>query len=198
MGPWNWSLKRPARRWSHARIRLALLRTSAAAADDALLHVRFQDAEGLFVPLYRHVERLEHPLGRKVVSDNPLLDFDRLGWHAERLGVESEIENQLLRRSGDAAEIGVQADGVLVVYFDPLAPLLLLGGGLAGGLGVVGWRLGGLIFLFGHDWYPVVGQAFPPDMLLVEQVRQAQRPTYGSSLRFSRVRDHPLAAVCNA
>ena len=92
-----------------------------AVADDALLHVGLQHAEGLLVPLHGHVQGLQHPLGREVVGDDPLLHFDRLGRHAERLRVEAEVENQLFGRAGDAAKIRVQADGVLVVDFDPLA-----------------------------------------------------------------------------
>ena len=65
------------------------------------------------------MQGLQHPLGGEVVHDDPLFDFDRLGRHAERLGVEAEVEDQLLGRAGDAAEIGVERDGVLVGHLDP-------------------------------------------------------------------------------
>ena len=82
------------------------------------------------MPLDRHVQGLQHPLGREVVGDDPLLHFDRLGRHAERLGVEAEVEDQFFGRAGDAAEIGVQAHGVLVVHFHALCTLQLF---------LVGW-----------------------------------------------------------
>ena len=110
---------------------LTSLPARAAAADDALLHVGLQHAERLLVPLDRHVQGLQHPLGREVVGDDPLLHFDRLGRHAEGLGVEAEVEDQLLGRAGDAAEIGVQAHGVLVVHFDALARCMLFLSGLS-------------------------------------------------------------------
>ena len=127
------------------------LGAAGAAADDALLHVGLQHAEGLLVALDRHVQRLQHPLGREVVGDDPLLDFDRLGRHAERLRVEAEVENQLFGRARDAAEIRVQADGVLIVHFHLHAgPLHLLLSGWAGGWFAVG------SFLIGHDDSPCV------------------------------------------
>ena len=89
-------------------------------ADDALLHVCLQHAKRLLVPLHRHVKRLQHPLRREVVRHDPLLDLDRLGRHAKRLSVEPEVENQFFGRSGDAAEIRVQTNRVLVDDFDPL------------------------------------------------------------------------------
>ena len=99
-------------------------------ADDALLHVGFEDAEGLLVPLDRHVQRLQHPLGGEVVGDDPLLDFDRLGRHAERLGVEAEVEDQLFGRAGDAAEVRVQARQRSCRSLPRGATLLICGRGL--------------------------------------------------------------------
>lgn len=91
---------------------------ASAAADDALLDVSFEHTEGLLVALDGHVERLQHALGCEVVGDDALLHFDRLGGHAEGLGIEAEVEDQLFGCAGDAAEIGVQADCVLVVDFN--------------------------------------------------------------------------------
>ena len=99
-------------------------RAASALADDAFLYVRLQDAKRLLVPLHRHMERLQHSLCREVVRHDPLLDFDRLGRHAERLGVEPEVEDQLFGSSRDAAEVRVEADRVLIDDFDTL----LLGG----------------------------------------------------------------------
>ena len=76
------------------------------------------------------MERLQHPLGGEVVDDDPLLDVDRLGRHAERLGVQAEVENQLFGRAGDAAEICVERNRVLVGDFDTLHLLRWLRGSL--------------------------------------------------------------------
>ena len=66
---------------------------TAAAGYDALLHVCLEDAEGLFVSLDRHVERLQHALGCEVIDDDPLLHVDRFGRDAEWLRVEAEVED---------------------------------------------------------------------------------------------------------
>lgn len=64
-----------------------------SAVDDALLDVGLEDAEGLLVSLDRHVQGLQHALGGVIIGDDPLLDFDRLGRHAEGLGIESEVQD---------------------------------------------------------------------------------------------------------
>ena len=87
---------------------LAGCRAAGAASDDALLHVCLEHAEGLLVALDRHVERLQHSLGSEVVDDDPLLHINRFGWHAEWLRVQAEIEDELFRRAGNAAEICVE------------------------------------------------------------------------------------------
>jgi hypothetical protein len=88
------------------------------------------------------------PLRGEVVDHDPLFHFDRLGRHAEGLGVQSEIENQLLGRAGDATKIRVQAHGVFIGYFDSLGPLCLLR--VARSL----FAINGLsVFIFGHDTF---------------------------------------------
>ena len=126
---------------------LAGCRAAGAASDDALLHVCLEHAEGLLVALDRHVERLQHALGGEVVDDDPLLDVDRLGRDAEWLRVEAEVENQLFGRAGDAAEICVERNRVLVGHFDTL-----------GLLRRCSWRLIAIfracLILIGHDDSP--------------------------------------------
>ena len=92
----------------------------------ALLHIGFQHTERLFVPLDRHVQRLQHPLGREVVDDDPLLHIDRFGRHAERLRIQAEVENEFFRRAGDAAEVCVQRDRVLIGDFHTRAAALVV------------------------------------------------------------------------
>jgi len=65
-----------------------------------------------------HLQRVEHALGGVVVGHNPLRNDDRFGGNAHRLGVETEVDDQLLRRAGDAAEVGVGRDGACVIDFD--------------------------------------------------------------------------------
>ena len=106
---------------------------TASTTDNALLHVCLQDAECLLMSLHREMQRLEHPLGGEIVSDDPLLDFHRLGRHAEGLRVEAEVEDQFLGCACDATKICIQANRVLVDNFDAGLPLLIsrrLGGGM--------------------------------------------------------------------
>ena len=112
-------------------------------ADDALLHVGFEDAEGLFVPLDRHVERLQHSFGCVVVHHDPLLDVDRLGRNAERLRVEPEVENEFLGCSCDAAKIRIQRYGVFIGHLNTMSLL----GRLLSLVAVACW----CSFLVSHD-----------------------------------------------
>jgi hypothetical protein len=108
-----------------AVIRLASCWAAAAASYYALLHVGFEDAKGLFMSLDRHVKRLQHPLGGEVVDDDPLLHVNRLGRNAEWLGVQAEVENEFFGCAGNAAEICIERNRVLVGHFDTLHLLRL-------------------------------------------------------------------------
>jgi len=125
---------------------LARLGSALPIADYALLHIGFQHAESGFVPLNGHVERLQHALGGEIVGDNPLLHLHRLGRDTKWLRIEAEIENEFLGRARNAAEIGVQADRVLVVHFH-VGSLLIL----RNRLGLIAFRR---CFLFRHDYSP--------------------------------------------
>jgi hypothetical protein len=121
---------------------------AATACYDALLHIGLEDAEGLFVSLDGHVERLQHALGSEVIHHDPLLDVDRLSRDAEWLRVQAEVENQFFGRAGDTAEICVERNRVFVGYFDTLRLLHWLRSSL---------RLVAIItclILIGHDISP--------------------------------------------
>jgi hypothetical protein len=68
-----------------------------------------------------------------------------MGRHAEWLRVEAEVDDHLLGRAGNSAEIGVRRNGPRIVHLDPLLLLLFRGSG----------RLGGFAFFAfactGHD-----------------------------------------------
>ena len=108
------------------RLALRLL----GASDDALVDVRLKHAEGLLVALHGQMQRMEQALGREVVGNDSLRDLHCLAGNAERLGVQAEVDDQLFRRAGYAAEVGVGGDGVLVFDLHSLPLLLLVGGGL--------------------------------------------------------------------
>ena len=76
------------------------------------------------MPLERHRQGLPQSLGGKRIDDDPLGNRDRDGRDAEGLGIEAEVDDQLLRRAGDAAEVGIQGARFRVVDGD------LLGRGL--------------------------------------------------------------------
>ncbi len=52
--------------------------------------------------LQGHVQRGQEPLGRVIVEDDPLVDHDRLSGDARGLGVQSEIDDQLLGRQTES------------------------------------------------------------------------------------------------
>src|SRR5689334_21121892 len=135
-----------SRRRRQLSSRLARLRPTTAITNHALLHVGLKHAKGLFMPLNRHVQRLEHALRGVVVDDNPLLDVDRLGRHTERLLVQSEVENKLFGRTRDAAEVCIKRNRVLVSHFHTM--LLLRG---LSGLALIAIRMFGSSFLIGHS-----------------------------------------------
>jgi hypothetical protein len=74
------------------------------------LNVGFDSAEYFFVSLNGYMQRVKQSLGRVKVQDNALLDFDRFVIGTHRLGIHSKVNDQFLRRTGDAAKIGVTAD----------------------------------------------------------------------------------------
>src|SRR5690606_4738820 len=85
-------------------------------------------AEDLLVASNGELQRAEEAFGGVEVEDDPLVDDDRLARRAHRLRVEAEIDDQLLRRAGNAAEVGVEAQRLRVIDFDGGALLLLRSG----------------------------------------------------------------------
>ena len=98
----------------------------------AFLYVGLQNAEGRFVALDRQLECAEQTLGRIVVDDQSLGHLQGLLGSAEGLRIETEVNDQFLRRAVDAAEIGVGRDHVVIFHFHALRRLGLAGLGLGG------------------------------------------------------------------
>jgi len=107
---------------------------------DPFLHVGFQHAEGLLVPLNRQLQSVQHPLGRKEIRDNPLRNGDRLRGNAKRLRIETKVDNQFFGRTSNAAKVGVERQRLRVVNLD-LRTLLGLACNL-GGIKLDFWFLG--------------------------------------------------------
>ena len=98
------------------------------------LDIGLQHAKSSFVPLNSHLQGVQRPLGSEEVHYDSLSNGDRLRRYADRLGIQAEVDDQLFRRAGHAAEIRVQAHGVFVVHFDVRPHLFrsrLLGGLIA-------------------------------------------------------------------
>ncbi len=91
------------------------------------------------MPLDREVQGVQQALGREVVGDDPLRDGHGFAGDAEGLGIQAEVDDQLFRRAGDAAEIGVGGDGVLVFDLHADALLLVLSVAAGGGFGFFGF-----------------------------------------------------------
>ena len=86
------------------------------------------DAEGLLVPLDRHAQGRQEPLGRVEVHHDPLVRLDVLPAGRERLGIEAEVEDHFFGSGRDPAEVRVGRQRPRVVDDD--LGLLLLGLGL--------------------------------------------------------------------
>ena len=92
-----------------------------AAAD-----VELDRAEGSLVPLDRHAQGRQQALGRVEVHDDPLVGLHVLAAGGERLGIQAEVEDDLLGSRGHSAEVGVRRKGARIVD-DDLGRLLLRG-----------------------------------------------------------------------
>lgn len=62
-----------------------------------------------------HAQSVKDALGSVEVGDNALRNGNRSGRNSNRLRVETEIDNQFFRRTGNAAEIGVAGYSFVVV-----------------------------------------------------------------------------------
>ena len=80
-----------------------------------LLHVGLECAEGLLVTGDGVAQGIGEPLGCEEVHDDPLGELDRFGTRAANLLVEAEVDDQLLGRAGDAAEVRVGSEDVRLV-----------------------------------------------------------------------------------
>ena len=74
--------------------------------------------------LHRKRQSLQRPLGSKIIENNPLLHLNWLAGDTIRLRIETKVKNQLLRSPGNAAEVGVAANRILIGHFNS-NPLLL-------------------------------------------------------------------------
>lgn len=63
----------------------------------------------------RDLQRVRHSLGRKVVRGDPLRNDNCIRRGGERMRVKTEIENQLLWRTRDAAKVGIRRNEVRIV-----------------------------------------------------------------------------------
>ena len=88
------------------------------ARSNPLLDIGFQDAEGGLVALDGKLQGVQHPLRGIEVGDDSLRDDDRLCGYSDRLGVQPEVDDQLFRRPGNAAKIGVARQCLGVVNLD--------------------------------------------------------------------------------
>ena len=88
--------------------------------------VQLDRAEHPFVPLDRHPQGGQEPLGRVEIHHDPLIGFDVLAAGCERLRIQAEVENHFLRGGRDPAEVRVGRKGRRIVD-DNLGLLLGLG-----------------------------------------------------------------------
>ena len=102
------------------------LRVEGWGARGPAADVELDRAEGSLVPLDRHAQRGQEPLGGVEVHHDSLVGLHVLTTGGERLGIEAEVEDDLLGRRGDPAEIGVRRKRRGIVN-DDLGRLLLLG-----------------------------------------------------------------------
>ena len=101
---------------------------AAETGPDALLDVDFQNSERRLVALHGQLQGVQHPLGGEEVGDDPLRHGNRLAGHAERLRIQTEIDDQLFRRPRHPAEVRIQRQrlGIVDLHLHPLLSLGLL------------------------------------------------------------------------
>jgi len=76
---------------------------------ESLLNIGFQHTKDGFMALHRHLQGSEQSLGGVKIHDDPLLDVNRILRDSNRLRIQSEVDDQFLGRSRDAAKIGAIA-----------------------------------------------------------------------------------------
>ena len=92
------------------------------------VQIQLHGAVGLLVAPNGLVQGVQQTFGRVEVHDEPLRHLDLLTAGHERVGVEREVHDDLLRRRRHAREVGVGGMRLAVVEVD-------LGARLLGGLG---------------------------------------------------------------
>ena len=89
--------------------------------------VQLDGAKGSFMPLNRHSQGRQEPLGRVEIHHDPLIGLDVLPAGGEWLRIQAEVEDDLFRSRRDPAEIGVRGKRRGIVD-DHFGLLLRLGG----------------------------------------------------------------------
>lgn len=82
---------------------------------DPLPDVGFQSAEHVLVPLDGRGQERCKTLGREMVEDHALGNANLLGRTSHGVGVECQVERDLLRCAGDSAQDSVEGDGTRIV-----------------------------------------------------------------------------------
>ena len=85
---------------------------------DPLLHINFQRAESLFMPLNGRLQGKQHPLCGEKIGNDSVCYFDGGCGKPYRLRIESEINDQFFGRPGNAAKVCIRGAHVGVVKFD--------------------------------------------------------------------------------
>ena len=83
--------------------------------DHPALDIGFQHAESLFVAGDGHLQGVREPLGSEEIDDDSLGELDRFRGGAGDLLVETKVNDQFLRRAGNAAEVGIGRQNVRLV-----------------------------------------------------------------------------------
>ena len=87
---------------------------------DPFLHVNFQRAEHLLVPLDRRLQSQQHPLCRVKIGNDPIRNGNRRRGNANRLRIETKVHNQFFGRAGDSAKVGVSRVHIGIIKFNGL------------------------------------------------------------------------------
>ena len=93
-------------------------RVFPSTSPDPPLDVGFQYAEYIFMSVNRHLQGAQQTLGGMPAGNNSLSDHNRFRRCTHWLRIEPEIDQQFLRRAGDAAEIGIVGNRIGVVYLN--------------------------------------------------------------------------------
>jgi len=87
---------------------------------DTLLHINFQRAEGLLMPMNGRLKGKQHAFCCIKIGNDSVIHRNRCCGKTNRLRIETEVDNQFFGRARYAAKVGVSRTDFGVIELDRL------------------------------------------------------------------------------